>query len=58
MNYLPLSAFLLCSLSLAAAKNYTVVSPDGKLKTEISVGDHLSYSVDLNGKTVDRKSVV
>ena len=52
MNYLPLSAFLLCSLSLAAAKNYTVVSPDGKLKTEISVGDHLSYSVDLNGKTV------
>ncbi len=35
-----------------AGKNYDIVSPDGHLKAEVSVGDDLSYSVIFNGKTV------
>ena len=42
---LPLTAY-------SAVKSYTVSSPDGKLKAEITAGDKVSYSITFNGKTI------
>lgn len=41
-----------------AAQSFTLVSPDSKISTEISLGDRITYSVHLNGMTlVERASI-
>ncbi len=40
------------AFSVCAGKHYNLVSPDGRLMTDISVGKELTYSVSLDGKTV------
>lgn len=43
---------MMSAFTAFAAKDYTVSSPDGRLKAEISVGDAITYSVSFNGKEV------
>ena len=47
---------LIASISLTAAeRKYDVASPDGTLKTEVVVGETISYSVSLlSGKSSGR----
>ncbi len=47
-----IGCLMMSALSAFAAKDYTVVSPDGRLKADITVGDAVSYSVSLNGREV------
>ena len=39
---------VLCTLSLQAQKQFTLVSPDGNLKTTISIGDRLTYDITVS----------
>ena len=48
---LTLSALLLC-VETFAAKNYTLLSPSGKLEVTISAEPQLSYSVKYNGEQI------
>jgi alpha-glucosidase len=45
-----LCALLLMLCISAVAKNYTVVSPDGRLKALVEVGKTISYQVTFNGQ--------
>ena len=48
---------LLCfSITAFAQKQYDLVSPNGKLKIEISAGNQLTYSVSHNGDLLLEKS--
>ena len=43
---------VLCTLSLQAQKQFTLVSPDGNLKTTISIGDRLTYDITCNNRQI------
>ena len=50
---------VLCTLSLQAQKQFTLVSPDGNLKTTISIGDRLTYDITFNNRQIlGRKSEI
>lgn len=57
MRKLTLSLMLL-GASSALAANYDVVSPDGRLKADISVGKTLSYSINFDNKTILENSPI
>ena len=42
----------LCALSAQAQKQYSLASPDGKLKTTVTTGDQLSYDITYDGQQV------
>ena len=50
-RFLLLTTMALCSaLALGAApKNYTVASPDGRLKATVELGERISYTVEADG---------
>ena len=50
MRNLLFGCLLLSAIPVAGAKEYAVVSPDGRLKADINVGKELTYSVSLDGK--------
>jgi alpha-glucosidase len=50
-----LSFFIVLPVS---AKNYSITSPDGKIKTGITVNDNVTYSVSVNGKEIIKSSVI
>lgn len=52
------SAFLLLGMTANAQKNIALSSPDGKLKTNIEVGDEIKYSVTHNGDKIIEPSVI
>ena len=54
MKKLTILLFLcvLCTLSLQAQKQFTLVSPDGNLKTTISIGDRLTYDITCNNRQI------
>ncbi len=59
MRRISLIAFLcLAFVSMAMAKDYTVVSPNGKVTTTVSVTDQVRYSVTFNGVQVVTPSAV
>ncbi|MCS3022933.1 glycoside hydrolase family 97 N-terminal domain-containing protein [Bacteroides xylanisolvens] len=37
---------------MTQAKNYTVNSPDGKIKVTVTAGKQLSWSIDYNGERI------
>ena len=39
---------ILCTCIMTQAKNYTVNSPDGKIKVTVTAGKQLSWSIDYN----------
>lgn len=43
---------VLCTLSLQAQKQFTLASPDGNLKTTITIGDRLTYDITCNGRQI------
>ena len=43
---------VLCTLSLQAQKQLTLASPDGNLKTTITIGDRLTYDITCNGRQI------
>ena len=58
MRNLTLSILLMFAFSAFAGKVYNISSPDGKIKTDISVGNDLKYSVSLDGKPVISESTL
>nr|WP_165043316.1 glycoside hydrolase family 97 protein [Dysgonomonas sp. ZJ709] len=52
------SAFLLLGMTVNAQKNVSLSSPDGKLKTNIEVGDAIKYSITHNGDKIIEPSAI
>ncbi|MBF9253104.1 glycoside hydrolase family 97 protein [Pontibacter sp. 172403-2] len=50
--------FLLCSLFTLQAQQYQLLSPDNKIKVEVSVTDSIYYQVTADGKQLVRPSAV
>lgn len=51
-KHLAILSCFLCTLSLYAQKTYTVISPDGHLKSTVSVGKTLTYDIALDGRII------
>lgn len=58
MRKLTLGILLLSSFGAFAAKNYDVVSPDGRLKADINVDKNITYSVTLGDKVILEPSAI
>ena len=58
MRKLALGILLLSTFGAFAAKNYDVVSPDGRLKADISVDKNITYSVSLGDKVILEPSAI
>lgn len=43
---------------MTQAKNYTVNSPDGKIKVTVTAGKQLSWSIDYNGERILNPSLM
>ena len=48
----------LCALSAQAQKQYSLASPDGKLKTTVTTGAQLSYDITFDGQQVLENSPI
>lgn len=49
---LPLFAFAMLAVAARAERIYTLASPDGRLRTTVSVGDKLTYDIVLDGRRI------
>ena len=49
---------ILCTCIMTQAKNYTVNSPDGKIKVTVTAGKQLSWSIDYNGERIINPSLM
>ena len=49
---------ILCTCIVIQAKNYTVSSPDGKIKVTVTAGKLLSWSIDYNGERILNPSLM
>lgn len=49
---------ILCTCIMTQAKNYTVNSPDGKIKVTVTAGKQLSWSIDYNGERILNPSLM
>ena len=47
-----LAASVACAFPALAQKNYTLTSPDGRLRTTVAAGDALTYAVTLDGRPI------
>ena len=49
---------ILCTCIVTQAKNYTVSSPDGKIKVTVTAGKQLSWSINYNGERILNPSLM
>lgn len=49
---------VVCTFAVRAQKTYTLTSPDGRLQTEVAVGEQLTYDIVLDGRTLMEASPI
>lgn len=50
--------FSACSIFPAEIKSYSLLSPDGRIKLDISIGDKITYSVSSDGAALINPSII